>query len=62
MIPRFQRDYSWEKHYYSEFLNDILEQLNFISDKDKFEIPPYYLGNMLFLRDNSLDSVDVIDE
>ncbi len=61
VIPRFQRDYSWEKRHYSEFLNDMLEQLSFIADKDKFEVSPYYLGNMLFLGDNSLDSVDVID-
>lgn len=24
VIPRFQRDYSWDKKHYEEFLNDIL--------------------------------------
>ena len=27
VIPRFQRDYSWDKKHYEEFLNDILNGL-----------------------------------
>lgn len=47
MIPRFQRDYSWEKKNCEEFLDDILKGL---ACKDgKLETSSYFLGTMLFI-------------
>jgi len=37
-IPRFQRDYSWEKKHYQEFIDDMLGNLKF--DNNHFEVIP----------------------
>ena len=46
-IPRFQRDFSWDKKNYDEFLNDMLAQISF--EGSQFKNSQYYLGSMLFL-------------
>lgn len=47
MIPRFQRAYSWERRHYSEFLRDIVGNLQI---KDGEISPnPYFVGTMLFI-------------
>lgn len=60
-IPRFQREYSWEKRNYKEFIEDVVNCLNInntiISDT------PYFLGTMLLIGSleatgNTLDVVD----
>jgi len=48
-IPRFQREYSWDKKNYQEFLDDMI---NCISINDgKLEPTSYFLGTMLFIGD-----------
>ena len=47
MIPRFQRDYSWEKKNCDEFLDDIVKGLKY--KNGKLEITSYFLGTMLFI-------------
>lgn len=58
-IPRFQRDFSWDKSNYNEFLTDMLGQIKV--DNNKFQTSQYYLGNMLFLGENNSKFVEVID-
>ncbi|HHE8780480.1 TPA: DUF262 domain-containing protein, partial [Haemophilus influenzae] len=58
-IPRFQREFSWDKGNYKEFLDDMLEQITF--SNNKFSTSQYYLGNMLFLGENNNFSVEVVD-
>lgn len=58
-IPRFQRDFSWDKKNYNEFLNDMISQIDFKGGG--FKTSQYYLGNMLFLGEINGDSVEVID-
>lgn len=59
-IPRFQRDFSWEKSNNDELLNDIIKQVNY--DKQSgFTNNKYYLGNMIFLGTKDKESVEVID-
>ncbi|MDG4953094.1 DUF262 domain-containing protein [Actinobacillus equuli] len=58
-IPRFQRDFSWDKSNYNEFLTDMLGQIKV--DNDVFHTSQYYLGNMLFLGENNSKFVEVID-
>lgn len=49
LIPRFQREYSWDKKNYKEFLEDMLSCL---SIKDgKVVNSQYFLGTMLFIGD-----------
>lgn len=47
IVPRFQREYSWEKNNCEEFLNDILVSLKL--DDGKLLPTPYFLGTMLFV-------------
>lgn len=47
MIPRFQREYSWEKDNYSEFLNDMITCLKV--ENGKIDDSAYFLGTMLFV-------------
>ncbi|MGO5009303.1 DUF262 domain-containing protein [Bacillus wiedmannii] len=47
VIPRFQREYSWDKKNYQEFLEDMLDGLNI--EKGTIKTTPYFLGTMLFV-------------
>lgn len=58
-IPRFQRDFSWDKHNYDEFYRDILNQLSFTNNE--IEVEKYFLGNMIFLGSKDEKIVEVID-
>lgn len=50
-IPRFQREYSWDKKNYQEFFDDMV---NCLTIKDgKLESNSYFLGTMLFIGDYS---------
>jgi len=63
-IPRFQREYSWDKKNYQEFLDDMLNCLSI--KNNKLISDNYFLGTMLFIGDysesNNLDSnIYVVD-
>lgn len=62
MIPRFQRDYSWEKKNCEEFLDDILKGLE--CKEGKLETSSYFLGTMLFIGnfdEKSSKEIQVVD-
>lgn len=62
MIPRFQREYSWDKKNYSEFFKDILEGV-MVEDGKTFT-SPYFVGTMLFVgnfTDNQKTEIQVVD-
>lgn len=48
-IPRFQREYSWDKRNYMEFLEDMAGNLE-IKGGEVFPTP-YFMGTMLFVGD-----------
>ncbi|WP_017257598.1 DUF262 domain-containing protein [Pedobacter arcticus] len=50
-IPRFQREYSWDKKNYQEFLDDMISCLDI--KEGKLETSSYFLGTMLFIGDYS---------
>lgn len=61
-IPRFQREYSWEKKHYKELLEDMISNINVV-DK-RLEITQYFMGTMLFVGDKdkpTKDPVYVVD-
>lgn len=61
-IPRFQREYSWEKKNYQEFLDDMLKGLSF--EKEIVSSSQYFLGTMLFIgdfTDGTRDNIIVVD-
>lgn len=48
-IPRFQREYSWEKKHYKEFLEDMVSNINV--KEGELEATQYFMGTMLFVGD-----------
>ncbi len=60
-IPRYQREYSWEKNEISEYFNDILKQLKF--NNGTVDSDDYFMGSILLTGDyNSSGKVlDVVD-
>jgi len=63
-IPRFQRDFSWEKSHYVELFDDLMDQISIKDNeepKNQFENSQYFLGNMLFFGEKDKDQVDVVD-
>lgn len=49
VIPRFQREYCWDKRISRIFFNDILKQI--IISKEEVKTQSYFLGTMLFIGD-----------
>lgn len=47
VVPRFQREYSWEKRNCEEFINDIVKAI--LLDNGTLKTTPYFLGTMLFV-------------
>lgn len=47
LIPRFQREYSWEKKNYVEFFEDMMG--NLVINDGKISASQYFLGTMLFI-------------
>lgn len=47
VIPRFQREYSWEKKNYQEFFEDMIG--NLVIDNGEISSSQYFLGTMLFI-------------
>ncbi|WP_018591640.1 DUF262 domain-containing protein [Terrisporobacter glycolicus] len=60
-IPRYQRDYSWEKKEVSEFINDILKGLKIVDSKVKTS--DYFFGTALLAGNNEEQGgeLEVID-
>lgn len=49
VIPRFQREYCWDKRISRIFFNDILKQI--IISREEVKTQSYFLGTMLFIGD-----------
>ena len=61
-IPRFQREYSWEKKNSEEFLSDLIGNLK-MNDRNITD-DQYFLGTMLFIGDfaeRPAKPIEVID-
>ncbi len=62
IIPRFQREYSWEQSNNQEFLEDMLGNLRIAEGTITFD--QYFLGTMLFigdLSDSAYNEMEVVD-
>ena len=58
-IPVFQRDYSWDKQYYSKFIDDILKGISF--NDEELKLSKYFIGTMVFSGESGDPIVDVVD-
>ena len=62
VIPRFQREYSWDKKNYQEFLEDMLG--NLIIKDGRISSSQYFLGTMLFIgnfAEGTKQEIQVVD-
>jgi len=60
IIPRFQREYSWEKEELLTFWNDIIKQITI--DKSALGTTDYFIGALVLIGDDSNDvEFDVVD-
>lgn len=62
IIPRFQREYSWETKNNEEFLRDVISNIEFRDGK--LVTQPYFVGAMLFvgdLSDSTQKEIQVVD-
>lgn len=62
VIPRFQREYSWDKKNYQEFLEDMLG--NLIIKGGRISSSQYFLGTMLFIgnfAEGTEQEIQVVD-
>ncbi|MDK1736623.1 DUF262 domain-containing protein [Dellaglioa algida] len=65
VVPRFQRDFSWDESNYKELLKDLIAQIRCEQSESSanvsFQTSQYYLGNMIFLGTKDKGSVQIID-
>ena len=54
-IPTYQRPYSWEKEQVEELLDDLLNAMELDANS------PYFLGNIVLIKDGMLSKSEVID-
>lgn len=62
IIPRFQREYSWDKKNYQEFLDDMIG--NLVINSGKISSSQYFLGTMLFIgnfAEGTEQEIQVVD-
>ncbi len=62
IIPRFQREYSWDKKNYQEFLDDMIG--NLVINSGKISSSQYFLGTMLFIgnfTEGTEEEIQVVD-
>lgn len=62
VIPRFQREYSWDKKNYQEFLEDMVG--NLVIQEGKISSSQYFLGTMLFIgnfTEGTEQEIQVVD-
>ena len=62
LVPRFQREYSWERDNCEEFMNDILNSLEL--EGGTLQPTAYFLGTMLFVGnflDKDKKDIQIVD-
>lgn len=60
LIPRFQREYSWEKEELLTFWNDIISQIKY--SNSELSTSDYFIGALVLIGDDSNDDVfEVVD-
>lgn len=58
VIPPFQRDFSWDKVHYEEFLHDMIKSLKVNLKTKTIQTTEYFLGTMLFIDGKPKEVID----
>lgn len=61
IIPRNQREFSWEKLQLDEFWDDVTRNINYNSETETFEYSEYFLGTIVLSGQESSGVLDIID-
>lgn len=61
IIPRNQREFSWEKLQLDEFWQDIIRNVKINSKGDGFEFSEYFIGTIVLSGADSDDVLEVVD-
>lgn len=57
-IPLYQRPYAWQRDQAEELLDDLL---GFVGDEPVDQLNPYFLGNVVVIKEDHKPDADVVD-
>lgn len=60
IIPRFQREYSWEKNELQEFIDDICENID-INEEGEYAVTDYFIGSLVLVGNEKEPDFYVVD-
>jgi len=60
-IPHYQRPYRWTTEQAGELLDDLLGTLRAHPDKPVDDLPPYFLGCVVLIKQESVPDPKVVD-
>ncbi|MDJ0673881.1 MAG: DUF262 domain-containing HNH endonuclease family protein [Calothrix sp. MO_167.B42] len=60
IVPRFQREYSWDKDKISELWDDIISNIYINNDKS-FKHEEYFIGSLVLVGDDKSVSMQIVD-
>ncbi|MBC3216134.1 DUF262 domain-containing protein [Serratia fonticola] len=61
VIPRNQREFSWERLQLDEFWQDIIRNIAINKKGDKFELSEYFIGTVVLSGIDSDDVLEIVD-
>ncbi|MBZ7683019.1 DUF262 domain-containing protein [Klebsiella oxytoca] len=61
LIPRNQREFSWEKLQIEEFWDDVTRNINYNNEHGRFEFNEYFLGTIVLSGQETSGVLDIID-
>lgn len=61
VVPRFQREYSWEKEQINEFWVDTLSNINHEQQENTYSYSEYFIGSLVLIGDDTDNSMQIVD-
>lgn len=59
-VPNYQRPYAWEEQEAGELLDDLIQALGHSDDKID-DLPPYFLGSIVLIKQDGKPEAQVVD-
>ena len=59
-IPGYQRPYAWTREQARELIDDLLDFMA-ANEGDVADMPPYFLGSIVLIKQESQPDADVVD-
>jgi uncharacterized protein with ParB-like and HNH nuclease domain len=61
VVPRFQREYSWEKEQINELWVDTLSNINYDQQNNTYSYSEYFIGSLVLIGDETDNSMQIVD-